>query len=116
MTTSKYRKLTIGELKAELAKARQHIAELRYNVRSRKEKDYSQIKESKRDIAIMLTVLKEKMKAGERDTGGTKRHTKNGRTKKTSDKGEKGKTGSENAQEDKQDQKQTLTKKSKDDK
>ncbi|MBU0976432.1 MAG: 50S ribosomal protein L29 [Patescibacteria group bacterium] len=65
MKASKFRKQTVKELSDEIEKARKENEELRYNVRSRKEKDYSQVKEGRKNVAVMLTVLTEKLTSGE---------------------------------------------------
>lgn len=60
MISTKYRKMTTSKLESELEEARDELAETCFNVRVGKEKDYSQINLAKKDIARMLTVLREK--------------------------------------------------------
>ncbi len=60
MIVKKYRRMTNKEIFEELAKARQDLVEIKFNLRMGKEKDYSQIKQLKRNIARMLTVINER--------------------------------------------------------
>lgn len=60
MISKKYRKMTTRKLEKELEGAREELAETCFDVRVGKEKDYSQISLAKKDIARMLTVLREK--------------------------------------------------------
>lgn len=60
MSIKKYRKMTIDELRAELLKKRSEISETRFNVRVGKENDYAQIKQERKNLARLITCIKEK--------------------------------------------------------
>ena len=61
MRAKKYRKMKKEELGVELLQKREELTETRYNVRVGKEKDYAQLKELRKEIAILLGVLDEKL-------------------------------------------------------
>lgn len=87
MKASKYRKMTSEEMKEELEKARKEYDEALYDVKSRKEQDYAQLKFIRRKIAVIMTVLNEKErnideKADKKEK--IKEENKKGRKKKKS--------------------------------
>ncbi|MBD3363178.1 50S ribosomal protein L29 [Candidatus Dojkabacteria bacterium] len=55
----KLRKKTEEELKTRLTEKRGELVELRYNVKLGKETSYSQVKELKKEIARINTILNE---------------------------------------------------------
>ena len=50
----------IEEINEKIKETRSELADIRFNVRIGREKDYSQIKQEKKNLAVLLTVLKEK--------------------------------------------------------
>lgn len=59
MKTSELRKRSAGELTSLLAEKRSVLRSLRFNVSSAKAKNVMSRKEARRDIARLLTLLKE---------------------------------------------------------
>lgn len=62
MKASELRKKGIDELEKLLQEKRKKLFELKLNLTSRKLKNFNEIKETKRDIARILTILREKGK------------------------------------------------------
>jgi large subunit ribosomal protein L29 len=60
MEIAKARTLSEGELLDELASARRHLYDLRFQLATRQLTDYSQISQTRRDIARLLTVQTER--------------------------------------------------------
>jgi large subunit ribosomal protein L29 len=60
MEIAKARSLTDQELDAELADARRHLYDLRFQLATRQLSDYSQLARTRRDIARLLTVQTER--------------------------------------------------------
>ena len=60
MEIAKARGLTDAELDTELANARRHLYDLRFQLATRQLSDYSQISRTRRDIARLLTVQTER--------------------------------------------------------
>ena len=71
MEIAKARGLTDQELDTELANARRHLYDLRFQLATRQLSDYSQISRTRRDIARLLTVQTERrMTAQAANAGG----------------------------------------------
>jgi large subunit ribosomal protein L29 len=71
MEIAKARGLTDAELDTELANARRHLYDLRFQLATRQLSDYSQISRTRRDIARLLTVQTERqMTAQAANVGG----------------------------------------------
>ena len=60
MEIAKARTLSEQELVEELASARRHLYDLRFQLATRQLTDYSQISQTRRDIARLLTVQTER--------------------------------------------------------
>ncbi len=60
MDIDKVRALTDGELVTELTTARRHLYDLRFQLATRQLSDYSQIPQTRRTIARILTVMTER--------------------------------------------------------
>jgi len=60
MEIAKARTLSEQELLDELASARRHLYDLRFQLATRQLTDYSQISQTRRDIARLLTVRTER--------------------------------------------------------
>lgn len=60
MEIAKARTLSEDELADELASARRHLYDLRFQLATRQLTDYSQISRTRRDIARLLTVRTER--------------------------------------------------------
>ena len=60
MEIAKARNLSEQELTEELASARRHLYDLRFQLATRQLTDYSQISQTRRDIARLLTVQTER--------------------------------------------------------
>ena len=60
MDISKARQLSDQELLAELVSARRHLYDLRFQLATRQLSDYSQIAQTRRSIARLLTVQTER--------------------------------------------------------
>ncbi|MCX7832102.1 MAG: 50S ribosomal protein L29 [Actinobacteria bacterium] len=71
MKTSELRNLTFEELQKKLKEARQELFNLRFQLATGQLKNYKKIKEVKKDIARILTVIKEIERAS-KATGGNK--------------------------------------------
>jgi large subunit ribosomal protein L29 len=64
MEIAKARSLSEKELADELASARRHLYDLRFQLATRQITDYSQISQTRKDIARLLTVQTERKLAG----------------------------------------------------
>ena len=64
MEIAKARTLSETELVDELATARRHLYDLRFQLATRQLTDYSQIAQTRRDIARLLTVQTERGRGG----------------------------------------------------
>jgi len=60
MDIDKVRALQDNELRAELTTARRHLYDLRFQLATRQLTDYSQIPQTRRTIARILTVMTER--------------------------------------------------------
>ena len=60
MDISKARELSDQELQTELVSARRHLYDLRFQLATRQLSDYSQISQTRRSIARLLTVQTER--------------------------------------------------------
>jgi large subunit ribosomal protein L29 len=60
MEIAKARSLSERELTEELASARRHLYDLRFQLATRQLTDYSQISQTRKDIARLLTVQTER--------------------------------------------------------
>ena len=60
MDISKARELSDQELQTELVSARRHLYDLRFQLATRQLSDYSQIAQTRRSIARLLTVQTER--------------------------------------------------------
>jgi large subunit ribosomal protein L29 len=60
MEIAKARSLSEQELAQELASARRHLYDLRFQLATRQLTDYSQISQTRKDIARLLTVQTER--------------------------------------------------------
>ena len=60
MKLTKFRKKTIEDLEKELQNEREELDSIYFDVRVGKEKDYAQIKLKRKNLARILTVLKER--------------------------------------------------------
>ena len=60
MDIDKVRALTDGELYAELATQRRHLYDLRFQLATRQLTDHSQLTQTRRSIARILTVMTER--------------------------------------------------------
>lgn len=69
MKASELRNLTKEELQKKLKEARQELFNLRFQLATGQLKNYKRIKQVKKDIARILTVLKEIQAAGEKVGG-----------------------------------------------
>ena len=71
MEIAKARGLSDQELDTEIANARRHLYDLRFQLATRQLSDYSQISRTRRDIARLLTVQTERqMTARAANAGG----------------------------------------------
>ena len=71
MEIAKARGLSDQELDTEIANARRHLYDLRFQLATRQLSDYSQISRTRRDIARLLTVQTERrMTAQAANVGG----------------------------------------------
>jgi large subunit ribosomal protein L29 len=70
MEIAKARTLSEQELAEELASARRHLYDLRFQLATRQLTDYSQISQTRRDIARLLTVRTERQLAARPAQGG----------------------------------------------
>ncbi len=68
MDIDRVRAMTDAELEAELVTARRHLYDLRFQLATRQLTDYSQIPQTRRTIARILTVMTERQLAGDGDT------------------------------------------------
>lgn len=57
MNTKKFRKMNRNELETELDEKRKELADLRFDIKSGSETDYAQIRELKKEIARIFTVI-----------------------------------------------------------
>jgi large subunit ribosomal protein L29 len=64
MDIDKVRELTDAELDQELSTAKRHLYDLRFQLATRQLTDYSQIPQTRRTIARILTVMTERHLAG----------------------------------------------------
>ena len=64
MEIAKARSLSEQELVEELASARRHLYDLRFQLATRQLTDYSQISQTRKDIARLLTVQTERKLGG----------------------------------------------------
>ena len=64
MEIAKARSLSEKELAEELASARRHLYDLRFQLATRQLTDYSQISQTRKDIARLLTVQTERKLEG----------------------------------------------------
>jgi large subunit ribosomal protein L29 len=64
MDIAKVRALSDDEIVEELAKARRHLYDLRFQLATRQLNDFSQISQTRRDIARLLTVQTERQLEG----------------------------------------------------
>lgn len=64
MDIDKVRELTDVELSAELVKQRRHLYDLRFQLATRQLTDYSQLTQTRRTIARLLTVATEREMTG----------------------------------------------------
>ena len=64
MEIAKARSLSEQELTEELASARRHLYDLRFQLATRQLTDYSQISQTRKDIARLLTVQTERRLEG----------------------------------------------------
>jgi large subunit ribosomal protein L29 len=64
MEIAKARSLSQQELEDELASARRHLYDLRFQLATRQLTDYSQISQTRKDIARLLTVQTERKLEG----------------------------------------------------
>ena len=64
MDIDKVRALSDAELESELATARRHLYDLRFQLATRQLTDYSQIPQTRRTIARILTVMTERQLVG----------------------------------------------------
>ena len=64
MDIDKVRALTDAELASELSAARRNLYDLRFQLATRQLNDYSQIPQTRRAIARILTVMTERQLAG----------------------------------------------------
>ena len=70
MEIAKARSLSEQELTEELASARRHLYDLRFQLATRQLTDYSQISQTRKDIARLLTVQTERqLESGSAGTG-----------------------------------------------
>lgn len=63
MDIDKVRGLTDGELVSELSTARRHLYDLRFQLATRQLTDYTQIAQTRKTIARILTVMTERQLA-----------------------------------------------------
>jgi large subunit ribosomal protein L29 len=73
MEIAKARGLTDQELDTELANARRHLYDLRFQLATRQLSDYSQLARTRRDIARLLTVQTERRMSEQGASAGGKR-------------------------------------------
>lgn len=91
MKTKDLRKQTEAKLKERFGKARQELADLRLGVKIGEEQDYSQINKKQKEVARIVTILREgsfateEAKAEKAEKKSEKKETK---TKKTTKKTE----------------------------
>jgi large subunit ribosomal protein L29 len=71
MEIAKARGLSEQELVEELASARRHLYDLRFQLATRQLTDYSQISQTRKDIARLLTVQTERRLDGGAAAGST---------------------------------------------
>ena len=69
MEIARARALTDHELSQELADARRHLYDLRFQLATRQLSDYSQLSRTRRDIARLLTVQTERRMAADAAVG-----------------------------------------------
>lgn len=77
MDITKARALSDQEIVDELAQARRHLYDLRFQLATRQLTDFGQIAQTRRDIARLLTVQTERQLAG-RQMAGTARASAGG--------------------------------------
>lgn len=70
MKAADLRNMTVEELQKKLKEARQELFNLRFQLATGQLKNYKRIKEVKKDIARILTVLKEMEKSAPTERGG----------------------------------------------
>ena len=70
MEIARARGLSDQELDAEIANARRHLYDLRFQLATRQLSDYSQISRTRRDIARLLTVQTERRMTARAATSG----------------------------------------------
>lgn len=70
MDIDKVRALTDDELYGELSTAKRHLYDLRFQLATRQLADYSQVPQTRRTIARILTVLTERQLDGSRALAG----------------------------------------------
>jgi large subunit ribosomal protein L29 len=75
MDIAKVRALSDSEIADELAKARRHLYDLRFQLATRQLTDFSQIAQTRRDIARLLTVQTERQLDGRRVAGASAART-----------------------------------------
>ena len=78
MDIDKVRALTDGELMNELGVAKRHLYDLRFQLATRQLTDYSQIPQTRRRIARILTVMTERQLEPEANARRTRRRTRAG--------------------------------------
>jgi large subunit ribosomal protein L29 len=78
MEIAKARSLSEQELAEELVSARRHLYDLRFQLATRQLTDYSQISQTRRDIARLLTVQTER-ELESRSAGGRSASTAGGK-------------------------------------
>ena len=77
MDIDKVRALTDDELHAELATAKRHLYDLRFQLATRQLADYTQIPQTRKKIARILTVMTERrLEAGAELAAGSARSTR----------------------------------------
>jgi len=65
MKAQDYREMTIGELEDHLKEKRTELVTQRFEVGSRQLKNYNKVGETRREIARILTVMKQKQNGGD---------------------------------------------------
>lgn len=70
MNAQEYREMNLEELEAQLKEERTQIVEQRFNIGSRQLKNYKKLSDTKKEIARILTVMRQKKEEsvkGEKD-------------------------------------------------
>ncbi len=78
MDIDRVRGLSDAELEAELSTARRHLYDLRFQLATRQLTDYSQIPQTRRAIARILTVMTERQIQPTTNAGATRRRARQG--------------------------------------